>query len=108
MAGKGSKPRPLSIPESQFNDNWDKIFGGKKREELLIQSATTDIDRSELSGDTWEDIFALKDKLDQSENIHDVWAFAKAHPNLHADGYRKEAFAYVAWWIDEYIKAKGE
>jgi len=32
MAGKGSKPRPLSVPRKQFDDNWDRIFG-KKREE---------------------------------------------------------------------------
>ena len=24
--GKGSKPRPLSVPRKQFEDNWDKIF----------------------------------------------------------------------------------
>ena len=29
--GKGSKPRPLSIPRKQFEDNWDRIFGGKKK-----------------------------------------------------------------------------
>ena len=27
--GKGSKPRPLSVPRKQFEDNWDKIFGKK-------------------------------------------------------------------------------
>jgi hypothetical protein len=30
--GKGSKPRPLSIPRKQFDDNWERIFGKKKRE----------------------------------------------------------------------------
>ena len=29
--GKGSKPRPLSIPRKQFEDNWNRIFGKKKR-----------------------------------------------------------------------------
>jgi hypothetical protein len=29
MAGKGSRARPLSISKSQFDDNWDKIFGKK-------------------------------------------------------------------------------
>jgi hypothetical protein len=24
--GKGSAPRPLSIPPQQFSDNWDRIF----------------------------------------------------------------------------------
>jgi len=30
--GKGSKPRPLSVPRKQFDDNWERIFGTKKKE----------------------------------------------------------------------------
>ena len=26
MAGKGSKPRPLSVSQKQFDDAWDRIF----------------------------------------------------------------------------------
>jgi hypothetical protein len=29
--GKGSKPRPLSIPRQQFESNWDRIFNKKKK-----------------------------------------------------------------------------
>jgi len=29
MAGKGSKPRPISIPRKKFDENWDRIFGKK-------------------------------------------------------------------------------
>ena len=29
MAGKGSKPRPLSVSQSEFDKQWDLIFGGK-------------------------------------------------------------------------------
>ena len=28
--GKGSKPRPLSVPRKQFDDSWKRIFGKKK------------------------------------------------------------------------------
>ena len=28
--GKGSKPRPLSVPRKKFEENWDRIFGKKK------------------------------------------------------------------------------
>jgi hypothetical protein len=28
--GKGSKPRPFSVNQKTFNDNWDKIFNKKK------------------------------------------------------------------------------
>ena len=31
MSGKGSKPRPLSIPRNQFEDNWNQIFKKKKQ-----------------------------------------------------------------------------
>ena len=35
MSGKGSKPRPLSVPKKQFDENWERIFGKKptKRKE---------------------------------------------------------------------------
>lgn len=30
MSGKGSKPRPFSVPKEVFSSNYDKIFGSKK------------------------------------------------------------------------------
>jgi len=33
MSGKGSKPRPLSVPRKQFDENWERIFGKKNKEE---------------------------------------------------------------------------
>ena len=30
MSGKGSKPRPFSVPRQVFENNWDRIF--KKKE----------------------------------------------------------------------------
>jgi hypothetical protein len=38
--GKGSKPRPIEIPREKFNDNWDKIF--KKRVKDESSSGNTD------------------------------------------------------------------
>jgi len=32
MSGKGSRPRPLSVPIKVYEDNWDKIFKNKKSE----------------------------------------------------------------------------
>ena len=29
--GKGSKPRPFSVTQDKFSDNWDKIFNKKKK-----------------------------------------------------------------------------
>ncbi len=33
MSGKGSKPRPYSVPKKTFDNNWDKMFGKKKKQE---------------------------------------------------------------------------
>jgi hypothetical protein len=30
MSGKGSRPRPISVDQQTFNDNWDRIFGRVK------------------------------------------------------------------------------
>lgn len=30
MSGKGSKPRPFSVPKDVYDNNFDKIFGTKK------------------------------------------------------------------------------
>lgn len=30
MSGKGSKPRPFSIPQEEFEKRWDEIFSKKK------------------------------------------------------------------------------
>ena len=29
MSGKGSRPRPLSVPRKVYEDNWNRIFGKK-------------------------------------------------------------------------------
>jgi hypothetical protein len=33
MSGKGSRPRPYSVDQKTFDDNWDKIFSNKKKTE---------------------------------------------------------------------------
>lgn len=30
MSGKGSAPRPYSVDQATFDQNWDRIFGRKK------------------------------------------------------------------------------
>ena len=32
MSGKGSSPRPYSVDQKTFSENWDKIFRKDKRE----------------------------------------------------------------------------
>lgn len=37
MAGKGSRARPLGVSKSQFDDNWDRIFGKKEETKDIVQ-----------------------------------------------------------------------
>lgn len=32
MSGKGSKPRPFSVSQDKFAENWDRIFGKPKKD----------------------------------------------------------------------------
>ena len=47
MAGKGSKPRPIVVPKSQFDDNWDKIFSKK---DVGKSKRSTDSDSKKQKG----------------------------------------------------------
>ena len=40
MAGKGSKPRPLSVDRKTFDANWDHIFNNKKKREQALEELT--------------------------------------------------------------------
>lgn len=58
-AGKGSKPRPYSVTQDQFAQNWDKIFGRKNEkettkptDETVESSKSGDMDVSGLQPDT--------------------------------------------------------
>jgi len=36
-AGKGSRPRPYSVNQKTFEDNWEAIFGKKKSEPEILE-----------------------------------------------------------------------
>jgi|688.fasta_scaffold11635_30 hypothetical protein len=42
--GKGSKPRPLSVPRKKFDENWDRIF--KKGNNAKTRSSRSSSSRS--------------------------------------------------------------
>ena len=46
--GKGSKPRPFSVKQDEFADNWDRIFS-KKNEKA--SSKTDQADQSSKPGE---------------------------------------------------------
>lgn len=38
MSGKGSSPRPFSVDQKTFDDNWNKIFSNpKERDDTLAE-----------------------------------------------------------------------
>jgi hypothetical protein len=57
MNGKGSKPRPLSIPYSKFVDNYDKIDWGKKLsiKQSEIDKHVEDVNRTQMLSELPED-----------------------------------------------------
>jgi len=40
--GKGSMPRPFSVSQEKFSDNWDKIFKPKKEVEKFLKKFSDD------------------------------------------------------------------
>lgn len=44
--GKGSSPRPYSVSQEEFANNWDAIFSKKKKDYKEVQQ-----DMTELNGD---------------------------------------------------------
>lgn len=49
--GKGSSPRPFSVPLSSFNDNFEKIFG-KKPKKCSTCSGTGEVVSYQRDGKT--------------------------------------------------------
>ena len=43
MSGKGSKPRPLSVPRKVYENNWEHIFGKKNKKENSKKKEKLDI-----------------------------------------------------------------
>lgn len=39
--GKGSAPRPFSVPRKEFENNWDKIFGKKEEKDSKENQKTS-------------------------------------------------------------------
>jgi hypothetical protein len=53
-AGKGSTPRPYSVDKDTFDNNWDKVFSKKKKED------NTGVEKNE-----YQDILSTEDCIDK-------------------------------------------
>jgi len=51
--GKGSRPRPFSVSQEEFDNRWENIFGKKNKEQKTIEEvskliAEETLDKTEL------------------------------------------------------------
>ena len=84
MNGKGDAPRPLSVSQKQFEDNWERIFHSKEKK--LEQK------RAELQAD----IDKVRQKLEeltitsQEQGLYDAPSGSEVdtgiHPRVDEDG----------------------
>lgn len=42
MSGKGSSPRPFSVSQDKFAENWDRIFGKKPESDIRLREQALD------------------------------------------------------------------
>lgn len=83
--GKGSKPRPYSVSQDQFADNWDKIFGSKKMAKYALKLVNT------LNNEEWAcDDF---DTVQTVDGVEYVTVYKPETPNrkhlMRKDALRK-------------------
>lgn len=45
--GKGSAPRPFSVDQKTFEDNWDRIFKRQKELKDSVDNLNKDLDRKD-------------------------------------------------------------
>ena len=45
--GKGSKPRPYSVSQEEFDSRWENIFGKKKKDQQEVKEEVVEEQRDE-------------------------------------------------------------
>ena len=53
--GKGSRPRPLSVTQEQYDNRWDYIFGRDKNKPANLED-NTGVDKNE-----YQDVLSTED-----------------------------------------------
>lgn len=67
--GKGSTPRPLSVDQKTYSDNWDRIFG--KTTGNIHQNGLTPEDPLDAYND--ERLTTIKDKESLAAELHEEY-----------------------------------
>jgi hypothetical protein len=55
MSGKGSKPRPFSVDQKTFNDNWEVIFV-KNKNSIPVENKEVRSDKTITQWDHYSDL----------------------------------------------------
>jgi hypothetical protein len=81
MSGKGDKQRPISVSSRDYEDNWERTFGSKKRKmEQKIQELQADIDK-------------VRDMLDHYSGLPNTASYdnkGEYHASERDQDYRQE------------------
>jgi hypothetical protein len=57
MAGKGSRPRPFSVTQKEFDNRWDNIFNKNKKtdsekfDDAIMKDEHYDLDKDDKDAD---------------------------------------------------------
>ena len=73
MAGKGSKPRPSSVDQMTFDQNWDRIFGKKNNTQWDHYSDLPSVDSYDIPVLENEEMWSQR-VIDESRRDGDMGA----------------------------------
>jgi hypothetical protein len=74
--GKGSKPRPFSVTQQEYDSRWDAIFGRDVEEKITLEMPGTigsakvifKDDNTGTNKNEYYDVLTTEDSLDKSKN----------------------------------------
>ena len=69
--GKGSRPRPLSVEQSKFDENMDRIFGSKE-EERLAKAREKEEYFAKLAAETKARLEQAEQKKNETQAINEL------------------------------------
>lgn len=73
MSGKGSKPRPFTVDQNTFSDNWDKIFNPKVRDDDIAEEEAWQLIEDRIEREK-QSLKKMKDPRSEAEKQFAAWA----------------------------------
>jgi len=73
VSGKGSRPRPCSVDQKTFGDNWDRIFGNPQtRHDTQVKDKASALIQQRLANET-ERLHRMRDSRSEGEKQEAAW-----------------------------------